>query len=118
MNLGIQLSDPAETGGSPTSFRLMERYQNAYHVARTACGLGSAAKVIGLIVGVAILASGLQMGNVFGGAAVGLGVIVAALFWILGTLVSAIGENLKAALDTAVYSSTFLDNAQRAKIMS
>ena len=118
MSPGIQLTDPAEALAPPPAPDVMGRYQNAYRVANAACGLASASKVIGFIVGVAILASGLKGGGFLEAAAIGLGVVVAALFWILGTLVSAIGENLKAALDTAVYSSTFLNNAQRAKIMS
>ena len=118
MGLGIQLTDPAEAVGPAAPPGLVERYQNAYRVAKAACGLASAAKVIGFIVGAALLAAGVQGRSVFGGAAIGLGVLVAALFWILGTLVAAIGENLKAVLDTAIYSSTFLNNAQRAKIMS
>jgi len=124
MSLGIQLSDPAEASAAQSAPRLMDRYQSAYRVAATACDLGSAVKVIGLVVGAAILLGSFGMGNALGSAAVVvvggtvLACLVAVLFWILGTLVSAFGENLKAGLDTAVYSSTFLNNAQRAKIMS
>lgn len=46
-----------------------------------------------------------------------IGVIVAGAGFILGTLMSAQGQVLKATLDTAVYSCPFLVNEQRAEIM-
>jgi len=49
MGLGIRMTDPAEAVASPTVPRIMERYQNAYRVAGTACGLGTAAKAILLV---------------------------------------------------------------------
>jgi hypothetical protein len=123
MGVGIQVSDPAGASGSSLAVNLTERYQNAYRVARTACGLGTAAKVVGLFAGGVVFLGGLvgaagalgQAGFIGG---LVLACIIATLFWILGSLVAAVGENLKASLDTAVHTSTFLDNAQRAKIMS
>ena len=44
--------------------------------------------------------------------------LVGALFFILGVLVSAQGQLLKASVDGAVNNSPFLTNEQRAKIMS
>ena len=122
MGAVIQLSDPAEKSGSQYVVKLMERYDNAYRVAGTARALGTAAKVVGLIAagivflgGVAGSIGALGQAGFIGGLV--LASIIATMFWILGTLVAAIGENLKAVLDTAVYSSTFLNNAERAKIM-
>ena len=53
-----------------------------------------------MIAGAFVWLGGAQ--NSLGAVAAGLGLLVIALFWILGTLVSAVGENLKASLDTAV----------------
>jgi len=46
------------------------------------------------------------------------GVVAGTLFYLLGVLVSAQGQILKASLDGAVNSSPFLTNQHRAKIMS
>ncbi|MFZ1138755.1 MAG: hypothetical protein WAN76_06240 [Candidatus Sulfotelmatobacter sp.] len=40
------------------------------------------------------------------------------LFWLVGVLVGTGGQRLKASLDSAVNSSPFLSDAQRAKVMS
>jgi hypothetical protein len=47
-----------------------------------------------------------------------LGLIVAALFFVVGIIVAAQGQLLKATLDTAVHSSPFLTDDLRAVIMS
>ena len=116
MGMVLHFSEPAEDAEMSAVVQLMERYQNAYRAAGTACRLGTVSKVIGVIAAALVWLGGVQ--NSLGAVAAGLGLLVIALFWIIGTLVSAVGENLKASLDTAVYTSTFLDNAQRAKIMS
>jgi hypothetical protein len=52
------------------------------------------------------------------GGAIVLGFVVWLPFWILGVVVAAQGQILKAVLDTAVNSSPFLSNDEKAKIMS
>ena len=47
-----------------------------------------------------------------------LGLIVAALFFVVGIIVAAQGQLLKATLDTALHSSPFLTDDLRASIMS
>ena len=116
MGAVMHFSESEEEAGMSAVVQLMERYQNAYRVAATACRLGTVAKGFGVIAGALVWLGGVQIS--LGAVAAGLTFLVIALFWIIGTLVSAVGENLKASLDTAVYSSTFLNNAQRAKIMS
>ncbi len=116
MGAVMHSSDPAQEAEMSAVVQLMERYQNSYRAAGTACRLGTVSKVIGVIAGTFVWLGGVQ--SSLGAVAAGLGVLVIAFFWIIGTLVSAVGENLKASLDTAVYTSTFLNNAQRAKIMS
>jgi len=46
------------------------------------------------------------------------GPIVGFVGWAIGVLISAQGQIVKATLDTAVDSSPFLSNEERAKIMS
>jgi hypothetical protein len=128
MGGGIQFNDPAERAAvvsMPDWRGLSTRYQNAYRAAGGACGISTAVKIIGGILGGIIALGSLAIGQPMGesGAAVFVagiivGVITFVLFWTVGVMVGALGEQLKASLDTAVYSSTFLDNHQRAEIMS
>jgi hypothetical protein len=124
MGLGMVVGCSAEPRGTSEVAQLIERYRNAYRVAESACHLGAGARVFGAIAGVVILVLSAQTAVSYGGqtanaaTAIVVGFSALALFWLLGTLISTLGESLKASLDTAVYASTFLDNAQRAKIMS
>jgi len=45
-------------------------------------------------------------------------VVVGGLFYLLGVLISALGQILEASVDTAINTSPFLSNAHRAEIMS
>lgn len=105
---------------------LMSRYWDAYVVARVTVGLGEIIKAVAVVLAVLIvLATLLIAGQVGGGGGVVtflLGVISAAFvggqFYLLGLIVMAQGQILKASLDSAVNSSPFLQNEHRAKIMS
>ena len=108
---------------------LLSRYWDAYLVARMTVGLGEIIKVIAVVFAVLIMLAALliagQASQSSGGTAVVtffLGVIGAAFvggqFYLLGIIVMAQGQILKASLDSAVNSSPFLQNEQRAKIMS
>ena len=46
------------------------------------------------------------------------GLLVAFIGWVVGELVSAYGHHLEAALDRAVNTSPFLNNVQRAELMT
>ena len=108
---------------APARGPLMTRYTDAYRVARTIKNVGDAIKVIALSAGILIFMIGMVGSSqsllgampFFGGLVSG--AIVAGVGFILGTLVSAQGQVLKATLDTAVYSCPFLVNEQRAEIM-
>ncbi len=74
MGAVMHFSDPTEAAELSAAVQLMERYQNAYRVAGTACRLGTVAKVIGVIAGAFVWLEGVQ--NSLGAVAAGIGVLV------------------------------------------
>ena len=92
----------------------MKRYRDAYLVARATATIGKVIKGIGILV--------IAMGLINAGqsaSAIGLFVaLVGALLYCAGVLVAAQGQILLASLDTAVNSSPFLTNEEKAKAMS
>lgn len=104
---------------------LMKRYNDAYLVARITSGLGKLIKVFGFVMAIVIALLGIMFigdgdstGKIIGTILIVFGVIEAAWSFIIGVIVSAQGQILKAALDGAVNGSPFLTNEHRAKIMS
>jgi len=104
---------------------LMKRYKDAYVVAKVTDGFGGLIKGIGLVtaallvlVGLLIAANGREATFALGVVGICFGIFVGLLFYLLGVLVSAQAQILKASLDSAVNSSPFLVNEHRAKIMS
>ena len=101
-----------------------ERYSDAYLVARAINGAGVAIKAIGLAIGVLMSVGSLVIAEESGGGAViavmgiAMAGAVATVLYLLGTLASAQGQILKAGLDTAVNTSQFLGDQDRARIMS
>lgn len=108
----------------------VRRYQDAYTVAKTANAFGSFTKTIGLVSAGIICFIGLIMmlftatswgagaGFVMFLFALTFGVIVGAIFYILGIVLSALGQNLMATLDTAVNGSPFMTEEQKAQAMN
>ncbi len=100
------------------------RYSDAYLVARTTSGIGIAVKAIGIILGLLVAIVGIVIGVQHDGApqfilgGVLLGFIVALPLWVLGVLVCAQAQVLKATLDTAVHGSPFLTKEEMARVMS
>jgi len=106
---------------------MMKRYHDAYLVANTTAFFGTIIKIFGLLLGGGIFVTGVgistqqQLGDyrflflIFGLVS---GIIAAATFFLLGVLVAAQGQILKASLDSAVNTSPFLADDQRTKIMS
>src|SRR5437867_11438385 len=100
------------------------RYWDAYVTARMTTTIGTVVKVIAIIVTAVIVLAGGLYGDQNNQVVQGLlgGLIMAIVFgtplYVLGILVAALGQILKAALDSAVNSSPFLDNEDRATIMS
>jgi hypothetical protein len=116
-----QASVPAPEGFAPSASR---RYRDAYLVARATTAIGGVVKMVAIALGVLIVLPALGLGSAGGKGAeaffAGLvfGAVAAVPIYILGVLVSAQGEVLKATLDTAVHGSPFLLKEDMARVMS
>jgi len=102
---------------------VVKRYRDAYLVSRVIVGLGILFKVAGCGVAGLIVVYGLSLTNQQNFvmtllAAAAFGAFLGGLLWAAGVLVEAQGQILKAALDSAVNTSPFLRNEQRAEAMS
>jgi hypothetical protein len=102
---------------------LKTRYSDGYLLARVTVGFGTTIKIAGWFLGglialVLLTVLGSIGGGGFGLIGILLGAAVVFFFYICGVLVSAQGQVLKAALDTAVNGSPFLTNTEKAEIMS
>lgn len=106
--------------------RLMTRYKDAYVVAKVTNGIGGLFKGLGIALALILIAIGFLMGAFSRDSnAVGLGVVIAVFgvfsgvqCYILGVLIEAQGQILRACLDVAVNSSPLLTNENKAKMMS
>jgi hypothetical protein len=112
---------------SPEVSSLLSRYWDAYIVARFTTSIGTLIKIVaalaagGVVLVTMLLISQInQQGLSFVIFMIGgiLAVFIGAVLFVLGVLVSAQGQILKAALDGGVNNSPFLTNEHRAKIMS
>ena len=121
-------SDSKETLGSN---QFTVRYQDSYKVAKVIDTFGGFAKIagyvsagiicfIGLLLTFVTIASYSDSGVAFVVflIAITLGAVVGAFFYILGLVLSALGQNLMAVLDTAVNTSPYLNQNQKVKLMS
>jgi len=130
-NPPVSGTSQAQAGTAPLLTRqgiaLMRRYNDAYLVARAVDGVGGLSKGIGVaiaallvLVGLMIVSNGRAGDATFamGIVVIASGVATGAWFYVLGILVSAQGQILKASLDSAVNGSPFLANEHRARIMS
>ncbi|MCB9913493.1 MAG: hypothetical protein H6827_10885 [Planctomycetes bacterium] len=121
-------SGAAATSRSPCLARLANRYDDAYRVATGAGGIGTGFKVLGGLAalgGLIVAASGLSRAapglatlaysDVFLGVGVILG--VGAPLFALGVLLSAVGQALKATVDTAVNTSPLLTDAEKRQVI-
>lgn len=107
---------------------LTKRYKDAYLVARATNGFGGMIKAIGIVIAILLVIGGfillllnegrLGVGMALGLAAIIFGIIAGIWFYIVGVLVSAQGQILKASLDTAVNTSPVLAPEHKARIMS
>ena len=116
---------PPPNGGSvPAPSKAMKRYRDAYLVANVTDGLGKIVQGLGIMLGglvfLGILFYGLSIDYPMAGGFTGLllGGIVAISLYVLGVLVAANGQMLKASLDSAVNDSPFLSLQQKAQVMS
>ena len=97
------------------------RYTDAYLIARATTAFGATVKFIAIAIGIGIALLALLEGSQsvqIGICGVVLGIIVAIPIYILGILVTAQGQILKATLDTAVNSSPLLTKDEMREIMS
>ena len=117
-------SSPSQSQAQRSHRSPIHRYRDAYRVGTLAVGFGSLLKGIGWALGGIALLSSLFVGGqgesenwklMFGG--VILAVILWAIFFFFGVLVSAIGEILRATLDTAVHTSPLLSDKERREAM-
>jgi hypothetical protein len=125
--LGIE-SIPTVGETTDPAAKAVIRYRDGYRAARFINTVGRMVKVIGLILGVAVVGLGMMITQSVLGASrdpglllfffFGLsGAIVWGLFFAFGVVLSALGRQLMAELDTAVHSSPFLDLPAKARAM-
>jgi hypothetical protein len=121
------LIDTEDTVGTVSSAalnvfpQLEVRYSDGYKAAKAIVGFGNVVKILGAVAGIIIAGGSLVASSesaivFFGGAVFG-GLVWLVLF-VGGVVVCAQGQLLLATLDSAVNNSPFLDNSQRASIMS
>jgi hypothetical protein len=118
------MAETASMYSSSLVSALIRRYSDAYVVARTIDGFGLTIKTIGFVIAALLtltslwIASRGAMGAAFGAIGVAFAAAIAVVLFVLGTLTSVQGQVLKASLDTAVNTSEFLNDGDRARIMS
>lgn len=122
---------PPAAGVSSGDGQVVRRYQDSYTVARTVNTFGNLAKLAGYVCAGIIAFIGLLLTFItvasFRDSGVGfvvflialvVGAVVGSIFYILGILLSALGQNLMATLDSAVNGSPFMTNEQKAQAMN
>jgi hypothetical protein len=114
----------AGTAQITSATKMLTRYKDAYLEARATTAIGSGVKMVGIAIGVAcllvgvLLASQTRESGIYLFASLIFGFVFGTPIYVLGILVSSQGQILKASLDSAVNSSPFLANDERAKVMS
>lgn len=120
------MSDKPTITVTPDASAAMKRYMDAYTVSGAIITIGGGIKVIGFIIGgiiafIPAFALSQQPSSV-ATAGVAIGIVTACfiilVLFVLGTLVAAAGQLYRAALDTAVHSSPFLDDDLKSRTMS
>ena len=123
---GFDPAPPSPGGKLVFAASALTRYRDAYLVARVTTGFGSIIKGIGIVIAVVIFGGAATVADQLYSSAktqymlTGFvtAVIVGAVFYLFGILVSAQGQILKASLDSAVHSSPFMNDNQKAEVMS
>ncbi len=130
INYALGMADTsadASSGGTDSAIKAALRYKDGYRVARFTDGMGTAFKIVGAIIGMIVIGLGVWAGSSNFSSSVEpilflvsllLGVMAGGILFVLGVLASAVGQQLKAALDSAVNSSPFLDVPAKARVMS
>ena len=125
--LGIDHSQPP-AGMIDPGVKAMVRYKNGYRLASFTSTAGTVIKILAAILGVVVvsleffvaqqLLGNPQTDTMFAILVLVSGISTFGFFFILGVIVSALGQQLKAGLDAAVNSSPFLDIPAKARAMS
>jgi hypothetical protein len=107
---------------SSAKAKLLQRYKSAYGIVRTIGGISGIVMIVGFLAAGGVwlslakmTAKEDQINHIF---PIGGAVLCIILFYCLHTIIAAVGQLLKAGLDTAVNTSPLLENEDRAKIMS
>jgi hypothetical protein len=129
MNSTYAMPRTMADGATGTAF--VQRYADLYRAAKVMTGLGDTVKVVGLVsAGVIFMVwflMAVAAAQGFGGAlaffmcliiGAAFGALIGGVFFLLGVLISAQGQLLMSHADSAVHSSPFLSDQQRAAAMS
>lgn len=105
------------------SSALLKRYKDAYLVAKATVTIGTTIEIVGLVLAILIIGGSFAAANhqkiaVFGIIGLIVGVFIGVLFYLLGVLVKAQGQILRATLDTAINSSPFISDEQKARALT
>ena len=107
-----------------TLSNVINRYSDAYIIARAIIGTGTGFKILAVITGIGIALLGLVLAT-RGGAGVAATIVelvvgfgVGAILFVLGILIQATGQIHLALLDNAVHTSPFLSKEQMASAMN
>ena len=99
----------------------ISRYNDAYLTERIITRIGGVVKIIGIAFGILIILIGIIASTELGFGAFISGFVVGSIngiiTYVIGVLICALGQILRANLDTAVHTSPFLDDEQRLSIM-
>ena len=113
---------PARRGKRSASTSARSRYNDAYIVAHSTIAHGNSVKALGIVFGALILVTGLLLTQQLGITVLVVSAIaevaVASGIYGVGVVIAAQGQVLLATLDTAVNSSPFLSENEKAKVMS
>lgn len=104
-----------------SSSRIEKRYSTAYNIANSNEGTGSIYKALAFLVGVLVVVGAVMLSFNFDlwisfFAAV-VGIAIAINIYITGIQIMAQGQLVKATLDTAINTSPFLNDEQKATVM-
>lgn len=96
---------------------MASRYAGSYTAAETIKRIGTVVKVVGLVLGFALVFMGAIVSDQLGAAAFFMavlhGTVCAALFYVAGVVLCILGHILNATLDSAVHSSPFLSEERK-----
>jgi len=100
--IGVNEHDNQQPGENPA----LNRYHDLYRIARLQVTTGNIVKVIGIVVGIGSLLIFIP------------GILAGGIVYLLGILISAQGQMLLVHADSAVHSSPFMTDDEKAKVMS